>query len=274
MSLKVWLCLGVIALAHLFIGYQLGSRLGLFIGLMLAVCLTLSVFYFGIPDLLKRFHAQKLEGQDAWGILDITARYAERLEMSAPSVYLLPTSVALAFSLGRPGKTAAIALSEGILRKLNLDEIEAVIAHQISHIRTIDTFRVGVSSSLTSAFIGLASVLDQALPTNWAQKKNQQRPFESLFAPIASLLIRFAISDKDYYANDDLAASLIPNKQSLAKAIWKMHSYSQTEPTRIIPCTSHLFIVNPEGLKESNWFFVTHPSLESRIRRLVGTYPL
>jgi heat shock protein HtpX len=274
LSLKVWLCLGLIALAHLFIGYHLGSRLGLFIGFMLAVCMTLLVFNFGIPDLLRKFQAQKLEGQDAWGILDIVSQFADRLEMQPPSVFLIPSSTPLAFSLGRPGKTAALALSEGLLRKLSNSEIQAVIAHQISHIRTIDTFRVGVSSSLASAAIGLSQVLDQGLPTNWLNKKFQQKPFESILSPIAALLIRFAISNKDYFANDDLAASLIENKKDLASALWKMQSYAQTEPTKIIPCTSHLFIVNPEGLKESNWFFVTHPSLESRIRRLVGTYPL
>lgn len=274
MSLRVWFCLGLIALAHLFVGYQIGGRLGLFIGLLLAISLTFLVFYFSIPALLRDFDAEKLEGQDAWGLLNSLENLAQNLEMPTPSLYRLPMSTPLAFSLGRPGDTAAIALSEGLLNKLNPEEIQAVLAHQISHLRTIDTFRVGVSSSLAHAFMGLAQVLDQALPVNWIPKKSQQKPFEALLSPIAALFIRLVISDKDFYANDDLAASLIPNKQALATAIWKMHSYSQTEPTKIIACTSHLFIVNPEGLKDSNWFFVTHPSLESRVKRLVGSYPL
>lgn len=273
MSVKVWLCLGIIALAHLFIGYQWGGRLGLFIGLMMAVCLTMLVFYFGTPDLLRFFNAQKLQGQDPWGILDIAGKFSVPLEMYVPSLYLIPQSVPLAFSLGRPGKNAAIGLSEGLLRKLTPDEVAAVIAHQLAHIRTVDTFRVGVSSTLASAAIGLSKVLDQAIPTNWVGKTHQKL-FESILSPMAGLFIRFAVSDKDYFANDDLAASLLPHKQALAMAIWKMQSYSQTEPIKIIPCTSHLFIVNPEGLKESNWFSANHPSLESRIRRLVGTFPL
>lgn len=273
MSLKVWMCLGVIALAHLFIGYQMGGRLGLFIGLMMAVCLTLLVFYYGTPNLLRFFDAKKLEGQDPWGILEIANHFCTPLEMMTPSIYLLPESVPLAFSLGRPGKSAVVAVSEGLLEKLSTQEVTAVIAHQLAHIKTVDTFRVGVSSSLASAAIGLSYVLDQAIPLNWIGKTHQKF-FEGILSPFASLLIRLSISDKDYFANDDLAASLIPQKMSLAQALWKMQSYSQTEPVKIIPCTNHLFIVNPEGLKQSHWVFASHPSLESRIRRLVGTYPL
>ena len=273
-AMRVWLFLLVLAFAHLFVGYKLGGRLGLFLGLLMAVNLNVLVFFFGETQLLGLFKAKKLEGQDAWGLRDLAEKYSRMAGVPAPTIFLTPTSHVLAFSLGHSWKHAGICLSEGLLERLLPDEIEAIVAHQVCHIRRLDTFSFGVMSSLANALVGLSTVLDQAWPMNWIRKGVPQKPFSQMLSPISWLLIRFAVSDKNFYENDDLAASLLPHRKSLAQALWKMECYSQTQPVQTLPCTHHLFVVNPEGLRESNWFYLTHPKLENRIRRLVGTYPL
>lgn len=273
-AIRVWIFLLAIAFAHLFVGYKLGGRLGLFIGLLMATNLNILVFFFGEAQLLQRFRAKKIQGQDAWGLRDISKHYAKMAGLPAPTIYLIPSHHVLAFSLGHTWKNAAICLSQGLLERLSPEEVDAIVAHQVCHIRRLDTFSFGVMSSLANALVGLSTVLDRAWPVNWFRKGLPQRPFSQLLSPVSWLLIRFAVSDKNFYENDDLAASLLPNRKNLATALWKMECYSQTQPVQTIPCTHHLFVVNPEGLRESNWFYLTHPKLENRIRRLVGTYPL
>lgn len=273
-SLKVWIFLIALALFHLFVGYRVAGRWGLFVGLMMAVILNILIFYHGSTHLLEKFRAQKLAGQDPWGLLEMATQYSRLSGIPRPAIFVAPSEKVFSFSLGNTWDLGAVCLSQGALDKLSPPEIEAVLAHQICHIRRLDTFAFGVSSSLAHSLVGLASLLDQAWPVNWFQPGLRQKPFLTLISPLSWLLIRFAVSNGNFYENDDLAASLLPDRKHLATALWKMESFSQTKPLEILPCTNHLFMVNPEGLKESNWFYVLHPPIENRIRRLIGSFPL
>jgi len=273
-SLKVWLFLGVLALGQLFIGYHLGGRPGLFLGFLASVSLNLLVFFFSTPQLLQKFNARRMEGQDSWGLNTLLQKYAEKTGVIAPTLYIWEHPSAIAFSLGRPGHRAAIALSSGLLQNLTKDEIEAVLVHQICHLRVMDRFRIGVASTLASALVGLSQVLDTSWPLNWVRKSPLQNPFHHLLCPLAWLMIRLTMADRSFFEVDDLAASLLRDRKALATALWKMDSYCQTLPLDPLPCTHYLFAVNPEGLRDSNWFFISHPKIENRLRRLVGTYPL
>lgn len=273
-SLKVWIFLGLLALTHLFMGYRLGGRTGLWIGFLMATALVSLVYFFSKAALLEKFKTRKLQGQDPWGLTGWVSKYSKMSGVPEPDLYLMEHSTPIAFSIGSSWNHASICLSTGLLQKLSPPEIEAVVAHQTCHIRRIENFSFAVSSALAHSLIGLATVLDRGWPGNWMRKGTRQRPFMTLFAPLAGLIIRIALSDRSYFEVDDLAINFLPDRKALASALWKIESYCQTEPLDILPCTNHLFIVNPEGLRESNWFFVTHPKLESRLKRLVGTYPL
>jgi heat shock protein HtpX len=273
-SLRVWVFLAFLALLHLVIGYKIGGRLGLWVGFLAASTLVLLVYFFAEPPLLARFRARHLKGQDAWNLQSIAAKYARLAGVPMPDFYLMENETACAFSMGPSWRRANICLSTALLQKLTPDEIEAVVAHQVCHVRRLETFSFSVSSALAHSLVGLATVMDWGWPGNWTKNGMKQRPFLTVLAPIAGMIIRIAISDRNYFENDDLAASLISDRRVLASALWKIESYCQTRPLDIPPCTNHLFIVNPEGLRDSNWFFVTHPKMESRLKRLAGTYPL
>lgn len=273
-SLKVWFFLAVIAFVHLFIGFKLGGRPGLFIGLLMAMTLNALIFYYGESQLLEKFKTKKLEGQDAWGLLDLAQKYSKLAGTPPPTIRLIISKNVFAFSLGHTWTRASICISQGMLEKLTAEEIEAVVAHQVCHIRRLDTFAFGVASALANSLVGLAYVLDQTWPINWFRKEGYHKPFMAIISPLAWLLIRFAVSDRNYYENDDLAASLLPQRKILATALWKIESYCQTQPLDVAPCTNHLFIVNPDGLRQQNWFYLSHPKIENRIRRLIGSYPI
>lgn len=273
-SLKVWAFLSFLAMAHLFLGYKLAGRLGLWIGFMLATLLVILIYFFAEAPLLYKYRARKLKGQDAWNLRELALKYSRLAGVPMPELYVMDHSTPIAFSMGPSWNQASVCVSTSLLQKLSAKELEAVMAHQVCHLRRLETFSFSVSSALANSLIGLAAVLDRGWPLNWGRKGIRQRPFLTLLAPLAGLIIRIALSDRSYFEIDDLAASFLSDSQTLAQALWKLESYCQTQPLEILPCTNHLFIVNPEGLKESNWFYVTHPKMESRLRRLVGTYPL
>lgn len=274
LTFKLWLFVVVTALAHLFIGYQIADRLGLFIGFIMAVAMNCLVFFFGESQLLKRLRCQKLEGQDSWGLQTRAALFAKKAGIPNPTIYIMNHKTPAAFSTGHAWRNAAICVSTGLLKKLSEEELNAVIAHQVSHIVKVDTFGFGASSTIANSFVGMAQVLDRLLPTNWISSNWKQRPFMNLLSPLAWLIIRLVAKDKSFFEADDLAVSLLGDRKVLANTLWKLESYAQTAPLDVPPCTSHLFIVNPEGLKETNWFFLLHPKMETRLRRMVGYYPL
>ena len=273
-SLRVWIFLSLLAFLHLIVGYHFGARLGLWIGFFAASALILLVYFFAEPPLLQKFNARKLSGQDPWNLQSIAAKYSRLAGVPVPDFYLIESETAVAFSMGPSWRRANICISTALLDKLSSQEIEAVVAHQVCHVRRLETFSFSVSSALAHSLVGLATVMDWGWPGNWGRFGMRQKPFLTALTPLAGLIIRIAISDRNYFENDDLAASLIADRNVLASALWKLESYCQTRPLDIPPCTNHLFIVNPEGLRESNWFFVTHPKMESRLKRLAGTYPL
>jgi heat shock protein HtpX len=273
-SIKVWIFLGALALTHLFVGYRLSGRTGLWVGFLMAAVFVLLVSSFSEAPLIQKFKARKLQGQDPWNLREIAERFSRIAGVPTPDIFLMDSPTPIAFTMGPSWHFANLCLSTSLLQKLSPTEVEAVVAHQVCHLRRLETFSFAISSSMANSLLGLATVLDMSWPVNWRMRKLQQRPFLTLLAPLAGLILRIAHSDRSYFENDDLTVSLLPDRKALASALWKIEGYCQSQPLDIPPCTNHLFIVNPEGLKESNWFFVTHPKMESRLKRLVGTYPL
>lgn len=273
-SFKVWMFIALLSLAHLFVGYKIAGRLGLFVGFTMAVILNIMIFFFGETQLLARMRARKLSGQDPWGLNDIVKKYAKLVGLAAPSVYLMEHMTATAFSIGRPWKRGSICVSTGLLKDFTPQEVEAILVNQVCHIKRSDTFSFGVTSTIANSFVGLAQFLDHLWPVNWFKGPLHHRPFATLLSPLAWIVIRFAVSDRNYFESDDLAVSLLTDRKALAQALWKLEGLSHTKPLHVPPCTSHLFIVNPEGLRETNWFFLTHPKMENRIRRLLGYFPI
>lgn len=273
-SVKVWIFLGALALAHLFAGYRFYGRTGLWVGFLMATAFVILVYSFSEPPLIRKFKARQLKGQDAWNLRETATRFARMAGVPVPDVFLMENPTPIAFTMGPSWHFASLCLSTSLLEKLSASEVEAVVAHQICHLRRLETFSFAISSSIANSLLGLATILDISWPVNWRAGRLKQRPFLTLLAPMAGFILRIAHSDRSYFENDDLTASLLPDRKALASALWKIESYCQTQPLDIPACTNHLFIVNPEGLKESNWFFAPHPKMESRLKRLVGTYPL
>jgi heat shock protein HtpX len=127
---------------------------------------------------------------------------------------------------------------------------------------------------LANLSIAAGQILDHLWPVNIFKRQIAQRPFSNLLSPLAWTILRIAVRDKLYFQNDDLAVILIDDRRILAETLWKLEGLAMAEPLKIPACTSHFFIVNPQGLQEKNWFLLTHPKIDIRVKRLIGYYPL
>jgi len=267
-STKVWIFILTSSLAFLVLGYQFGDRIGLLIGFALALGLNFLVFFYGESHLLAKLHAKPLKGQDAWGLLQIVEKYSNRLDMPAPAVYLTPHPLASAFCVGHSWKRGSLCFTLGMVQKLNQDELEAVVAHQLCHIRRLDSFTFSVSSTLANSICGIGVFLDSFLPS-------KMRPFfMTLFSPLGWIIIKVVVGQKSFFENDLMASEIIEDRRKLGEVLWRLEGLAQTQPMSVPPCTNHLFIVNPEGFEQKNLFLKSHPSIKVRLQKLMGYYPI
>jgi heat shock protein HtpX len=291
-SLKTWIGLGTLSLLLLLGGHWALGRYGLLLGFLAAVGVNSLVFFYAGWRMQNLFPAELLEGQDAWGILQLTRELTEQIGIPMPEIFLLDISTPTAFSTGTSPNRAALFLSEPLVQDFPQDEIRAVIAHELARIQRFDTLRALAGSVLASGFVFLAAWLDRVfllrmrrpLSTRlherfplFPQNLTAKRGFSigtPIFAPVILLLVNLTLSRKSRFAADHLAADWIQSPETLARALWKLDSYSATIPLEVPLSDSHLFIVNP--LTTHSWcrYFLRQPSVEQRIKKLLGYYPL
>ncbi|MNL27203.1 hypothetical protein D3C87_1487790 [compost metagenome] len=155
-----------------------------------------------------------------------------------------------------------------MVQKLNQEELEAVVAHQLCHIRRLDSFTFSVSSTLANSICGIGVFLDSFLPS-------KMRPFfMTLFSPLGWIIIKVVVGQKSFFENDLMASEIIEDRRKLGEVLWRLEGLAQTQPMSVPPCTNHLFIVNPEGFEQKNLFLKSHPSIKVRLQKLMGYYPI
>ncbi len=257
----------------LILGHQLAHRLGLFLGLIAALSMNFFLFFYGENRLLEKLGAIRWRGQDPWGLSGLLVKTCDKLSIKKPMLCVFDHHTATAFSVGLPWGRSSIAFSTGLLKKLTAEEIEAVLVHQVCHIQRLDSFLFGVSSLIANSLVGFGDFIDQFwIPNFFFQKK--QKIFRTLFSPIGWLIIKSVVRNRVYFENDLLAGELINDRRRLAEVLWRLESLAENNPRLVPACTSHLFIVNPEGLLQKNLFLKSHPPTSERIKRLIGYYPI
>lgn len=272
-STKVWIFLIVCNFALLILGYQLAERMGLLLGLLLAIAINLLIFFYGENHILSKLKAVKIKGQDAWGLNQILRQTADELGTPQPLLYVFESPCVTAFNVSILWRHACICVSSGLLKKLSQKDLYTLITHQLCHLQRMDTFGFGVTSVIANTLLGLGQFLDSFwLPNLFLKRK--QKPFLTLFSPLGWFIIKFVVHKKTFFENDATAAEVLGDRQALGEILWRLEGLSQTLPLRVPPCTSHLFIVNPEGLEQRNVFLKAHPNIELRLQKLLGYYPI
>src|SRR2546422_8436955 len=274
-ALKTTLLLGLLTGLLMWVGQLVGGMQGLVFGLVLAAVMNLGSYWFSDRIVLAAYGARELGEQDAPDLFRIVRELAVGAHMPMPRVYLIPSDSPNAFATGRSPEHAAVAVTEGIMHLLTLDELRGVLAPELSHVRNRDTLISAIAATLAGVIMMLTRMAYWGAVFGGMRRDDRDDSGGVLglfamviLAPIAAALIQLAISRSREYEADATGARVSHSPLALASALEKIAAASRRLPLPAGPATAHLWIVNP---LRGNWLanlFSTHPPIEERIRRL------
>jgi len=251
-------------------GYYLsGGMEGAVIAFVIAGIMNFVMFWFSDKIVLKMYKAQEIGRSDSPQLYDIVERLAQKARMPMPKVYIIPTNNPNAFATGRGPSKAAVAATYGILRMLSMDELEGVMAHELSHVKNRDTLISTLAATLGGAIGFMARMFLYS-----GGRDNRAKAIGALImvilAPIAAALIQMAVSRSREYIADETGARMCGKPQALASALQKLQRGAASSPMEEMgsAATAHMFIVNPFKADLLAKLFSTHPPMEERIMRL------
>jgi heat shock protein HtpX len=280
-ALKTVFFLGLLSAVLVFFGGLVGGTRGMIVALALAAVMNFFSYWFSDRLVLAMYRAQPVAREQAPGLYEILERLTARAGMPMPRVYVLPEEAPNAFATGRDPQHAAVAVTQGILRLLNAEELEGVLAHELSHVRNRDILIGSVAATLAAAVMVLANMARWAAIFGTGGRDDREGPnpiallVTALLAPFAALLIQMAVSRSREFQADQSGADLARNPHGLANALQKLEEASKRIPLLAAgspagQVSSHLFIVKPLTGQTFLNLFSTHPPIRERIRRLLG----
>ena len=275
-SIKTVLLLGLLTVLILFIGQLLGGTQGMMIAFVFSVLLNFGSYWFSDKIVLRIYDARPVTEAEAPELYGIVHDVALRAGMPMPRVYIIPTETPNAFATGRNPEHAVVAVTEGILRLMNREELEGVLAHEISHVKNRDILISSVAATLAGVIMMLANMARWAAIFGGYGGRDREEEgggmlgllLTMILAPIAAMLIQMAISRSREYMADSTGAKTVGNPLGLASALAKLSRANEIAPMEARPETAHLFIVNPLSGRSLANLFSTHPPIEERIARL------
>jgi heat shock protein HtpX len=275
-NLKTLVLLATLTALLIWIGQALGGEQGFMMGLMFAGLMNFGAYWWSDKIVLRMYGAQEVTQSEAPELYEIVRNLAHRAEIPMPKVYVIPEEAPNAFATGRNPQHAAVAVTQGIMRALNREELTGVLAHELGHVKNRDTLIMTVAATLAGALSMIANMAAWGAMLGGSRSDEEgegHHPIAGLvgviMAPIAATLIQMAISRSREFIADATGARISGNPLALASALGKIEAWSQQVPMAAgSPATAHMFIINPFSGGGLVRLFSTHPSTEERIARL------
>ncbi len=271
--LRTTFLLAALTLFLVIVGQYLGGSSGMVIGLGFAIISNTVAYFYSDKIALASSGAQPVSREELPRLYEVMERLATKANIPVPKLYVVPEAAPNAFATGRNPSHASVAVTQGLLQLMNDDELEGVIAHELSHVRNYDILISSVAATLAGAISFLAHM---GYWFGGSDRDNRDRGGGILglllvfLAPIGALLLQMGLSRQREYSADETGARMAGNPYGLISALQKLGAYNSRIPTTTIPpTTSALCIVKP--LFGSDGFaslFSTHPPLEDRIATL------
>jgi heat shock protein HtpX len=265
----------------LVVGYAIGGRSGMVIAFAFACLTNLFAYWNADKMVLRMYRAQEIDRAAAPDFYDLVAELARRAELPMPKVYIIDNPQPNAFATGRNPEHAAVAATTGILQTLSREELAGVMAHELSHVKHRDSLTMTITACLSGAIGMLANFAQMSLL--FGGSRDREHPLGGLgallaaiVAPLAAMLVQFAISRSREYEADRMGAEICGQPRWLASALAKISQGAAAIPNaeaEANPATAHLFIINPLHGGGIASLFSTHPSTEERIARLLAMQP-
>jgi len=259
------------------VGGAIGGRNGLQIALALAVLMNGIAYFFSDKIALSSSHAQWVSREQVPRLYDVMGRLAGKANLPMPKLYVIPEPAPNAFATGRNPHHASVAVTQGLLELMNDDELEGVIAHELSHVRNYDILTSSVAATIAAAITYVAEMGKWGMIFGGYSRDDDERQGGGLLAilmiflaPLAAMVLQLFLSRTREYSADQTGARMVGQPYGLISALEKLGTYNQQIPTTAVsPSTSALCIVKPlfSGRALSSWFS-THPPLKDRIAAL------
>jgi heat shock protein HtpX len=273
---KTALLLGLMTGLILVVGRLIGGNGGMVVALIFAAVLNFASYWFSDKIVLKMYRGREVSPAEAPRFHAIVDRLVARSGLPKPKLYLLPGDSPNAFATGRNPSHAAVAATEGILKFMDDEEMEGVLAHELAHVKHRDILISSVAATIAGAVTMLAHVAKWgAIFGGYGNRDDRGgNPLAllmtAILAPIAAMIIQMAVSRSREYAADEGGAAMAGQPYGLARALEKLDTLSKRVPMAAAPETAHMFIVQPFTGQAFMNLFSTHPPIQERIRRLLG----
>lgn len=266
-KLKTAMLMAALTVLLVLVGQTVGGPRGMMGFFVFAVLMNVFTYWFSDKIVLAMYHAQPVTETEAPELYSIVRSLAQKAGMPMPKVYIIPDPSPNAFATGRNPEHAAVAATEGIMRLLSRQELEGVMAHELSHVRHRDILISTIASVMAAAITMVARTL-----MFFGGRDDNRNPIAEIImmivAPIAAMLIQLAISRSREFMADEGGARLSGNPLYLASALRKLERGTEAVPMDANPATANMFIVNPFSAQGLMKLFSTHPPMDERIARL------
>lgn len=273
-NVKTFFLLMVLSGLLLVVGLALGGIPLMIVFLVLALLMNFGAYWFSDRIALKMAHAHPVTEQDDPELYRIVAEQALNAGLPMPKVYEIASDSPNAFATGRSPQKATVAVTTGIRRILNREELGGVLAHEMAHVGNRDTLIMAVVATIAGA-ISMLAMIAQFSMIFGGMGGGRDRGGSiigllvvAIVMPLAAGLVRAAISRTREYQADATGARWSGNPYALASALEKLEMGSQAHPMKVAEGASHLFIVNPLSGRSMASLFSTHPPIADRARRL------
>ncbi len=276
-SVKTTALLAGLTALFVFIGGALGGQVGMILAFVFALVMNMGAWWFSDKLALRMSGAREVSPVEAPELHQMVEVLSVRAGIPKPRVYLIDSETPNAFATGRSPAHGAVAVTTGIARLLNRDELAGVVAHELAHIKHRDTLISSVAASIAGAITMIADMAMWGMLFSGLTGQDEEEDggiagmvggvLMIFLAPIAAMIIQMAISRSREFSADAGGARILGDPLPLASALEKLEWAAGRVPMQVSPATSHLYIVNPMmgGLAG---LFRTHPATAERIARL------
>lgn len=272
-QIKTVFFLALLTVLFVFIGYSFGGPNGMLIAFLIAAGMNFYAYYYSDKQVLAQYDATPIEDR-RHPIYRITEKLVAKANLPMPKVYLIPDHTPNAFATGRNYENAAVAVTMGLYELLNEEELEGVIAHELSHIKHYDIL-IGTIAAVFAGAIAMIANFMQFGAMFGGNRENGSNPIVliimAIVLPLAATIIQMTVSRSREFMADEGAARMTGNPAGLQSALSRLENYAKRgQIHNATEQTAHMFIINPfSGMKSSfGSMFRTHPTTEDRIARL------
>ncbi len=272
-TFKTAFLLTALTLLLLALGAAFGGRGGMTFALIIAVIMNGTAYFFSDKIALMSSGAQPISREQSPRLYAVMERLAAKANLPVPKLYMIPQPAPNAFATGRNPSHASVAVTQGLMELLNDDELEGVIAHELSHVRNYDILTSSIAATIAGAITWVASMGRWAMIFGGYGGRGNNREgggitalLMLILAPIAAAMLQLGISRQREYQADASGARMVGHQFGLISALEKLGAYNKRIPMNISPTTSALCIVAPLSAgRMLAGLFSTHPPLADRI---------